>query len=48
MICQHAVRGADKAITDAINKQFERREDDAGDGTADGLVPVGRSRANGP
>ncbi|WP_155355641.1 hypothetical protein [Acrocarpospora macrocephala] len=24
----HAVRGADKAITDAINKQFERGNDD--------------------
>ncbi|MEV4216668.1 tyrosine-type recombinase/integrase [Nonomuraea sp. NPDC049725] len=44
MIYQHAVRGADKAITDAIDKQLARRdddEDDEDDGTAGALVPAG-------
>lgn len=27
MIYQHAVRGADKAITDAIDRQLEKRND---------------------
>ncbi|WP_205831288.1 MULTISPECIES: site-specific integrase [Microbispora] len=40
MIYQHAVRGADKAITDAINKQLERRDDDEGDEMRGVLVPV--------
>jgi integrase len=41
MIYQHAVRGADKSITDAINKQLEERDDDEDDGTAGVLVPAG-------
>ncbi|MEU4718238.1 hypothetical protein AB0G06_01270 [Nonomuraea dietziae] len=41
MIYQHAVRGADKAITDAIDKQLARRDDEEDDGTAGALVPAG-------
>ncbi|WP_424534949.1 tyrosine-type recombinase/integrase [Sphaerisporangium viridialbum] len=41
MIYQHAVRGADKTITDAINKQLEERDGDESDGTAGVLVPAG-------
>lgn len=41
MIYQHAVRGADKAITDAIDKQLEGRDGDEDDGTAGALVPAG-------
>ncbi|OUC84317.1 tyrosine-type recombinase/integrase [Streptosporangium minutum] len=40
MIYQHAVRGADKAITDAIDRQLEKRDDDE-DGSAGVLAPVG-------
>ncbi|MCG5216926.1 hypothetical protein [Streptosporangium sp. KLBMP 9127] len=40
MIYQHAVRGADQAITDAINKQLEDRDGDEDDGTAGVLAPV--------
>ncbi|MEU7889281.1 site-specific integrase [Microbispora bryophytorum] len=40
MIYQHAVRGADKAITDAIDRQIIRREDDDGDDPAGLLAPV--------
>ncbi|MEU8278258.1 tyrosine-type recombinase/integrase [Microbispora bryophytorum] len=40
MIYQHAVRGADKTITDAIDRQIIRRDDDEGDGLAGLLAPV--------
>ncbi|MEV4180986.1 site-specific integrase [Streptosporangium canum] len=40
MIYQHAVRGADKAITDAIDRQLEKRDDDE-DGSTGVLAPVG-------
>ena len=42
MIYQHEVRGADRAITDAIDTQVQgqKREDDDG-GTAGVLVPAG-------
>ncbi|MGW5632251.1 tyrosine-type recombinase/integrase [Streptosporangium sandarakinum] len=36
MIYQHAVRGADRAITDAINRRLEERDDDQDTGTAAG------------
>ncbi|GAA4596134.1 hypothetical protein GCM10023194_67490 [Planotetraspora phitsanulokensis] len=39
MIYQHAVRGADKSITDAIDKHISRADDDEG-GSAVVLVPV--------
>lgn len=45
MIYQHAVRGADEATTNAIDRQLESRDDDDDKGA---LVPIGRSRANGP
>jgi integrase len=48
MIYQHAVRGADEAITNAIDRQLEARDDDDDEGTAGALVPAGGSRANGP
>ncbi|WP_187368142.1 tyrosine-type recombinase/integrase [Nonomuraea terrae] len=38
MIYQHAVRGADEMITDAIDRQLGTRDDD---GDADELVPAG-------
>ncbi len=44
MIYQHEARGADQAITDAIDShvQAEQREDDDDDdGQADALAPVG-------
>ncbi|GLW96458.1 site-specific integrase [Microtetraspora sp. NBRC 16547] len=41
MIYQHAVRGADKAITDAIDKHIGRASDEGEDGSAGALVPVG-------
>ncbi|MCC5579701.1 site-specific integrase [Microtetraspora sp. AC03309] len=41
MIYQHAVRGADKAITDAIDKHISRASDEDEDGSAGTLVPVG-------
>ncbi|GLW10338.1 hypothetical protein Misp01_54660 [Microtetraspora sp. NBRC 13810] len=37
MIYQHAVRGADRAITDAIDRQINRSEDD---GPAEAMAPV--------
>jgi integrase len=40
MIYQHAVRGADKAITDAIDRHINRTDDD-GEGSAGVLAPVG-------
>ncbi|MEU6411013.1 site-specific integrase [Microbispora sp. NPDC046933] len=42
MIYQHAVRGADKTITDAIDRQIVGRDDDDEEGgTATTLVPAG-------
>ena len=43
MIYQHKARGADKAITDAIDAHVddERRDDDGDDGTAGALAPTG-------
>jgi hypothetical protein len=44
MIYQHQARGADSAITDAINDQIAATQDDDpddDDGTAGALVPVG-------
>ncbi|MEO3796502.1 site-specific integrase [Nonomuraea sp. B10E15] len=41
MIYQHAVRGADEAITNAIDRQLEARDDDDDEGTAGVLVPAG-------
>ena len=43
MIYQHEVRGADRAITDAIDTQVqaEHRQDDDDDGAAGALVPAG-------
>ncbi|MBG0820502.1 site-specific integrase [Planomonospora sp. ID91781] len=40
MIYQHAVRGADRTITDAIDRQITRRDDDE-DGPTGALVPAG-------
>ncbi|WP_432869549.1 tyrosine-type recombinase/integrase [Microbispora rosea] len=40
MIYQHAVRGADKTFTDAIDRQIVGRGDDEGDGPAELLAPV--------
>jgi integrase len=41
MIYQHAVRGADRAITDAIDKHILGPDDEDSDGQAGVLVPVG-------
>jgi integrase len=43
MIYQHEARGADKAITSAIDQhvQAEQRGDEGDDGQAGGLAPVG-------
>jgi hypothetical protein len=43
MIYQHEARGADRAITDAIDThvQAERDNDEGDDGTAGALAPVG-------
>ncbi|MEU1386096.1 MULTISPECIES: site-specific integrase [unclassified Nonomuraea] len=41
MIYQHAVRGADEAITNAIDRQLAARDDDEGDEAAGALVPAG-------
>lgn len=43
IIYQHVARGADKAITDAIDThvQAEKRGNDGEDGTAGLLVPAG-------
>jgi hypothetical protein len=42
MVYQHEARGADKAITDAIDAHVvdEKRRDDGDDGTAGVLVPA--------
>ncbi|MFD0656047.1 tyrosine-type recombinase/integrase [Thermocatellispora tengchongensis] len=40
MIYQHAVRGADHVITDAIDKHIGGRDDEGDDGTAGVLVPT--------
>lgn len=40
MIYQHAVRDAEKTITDAIDRQLIRRDDDEGDDPAGLLAPV--------
>jgi hypothetical protein len=44
MIYQHEARGADRAITDAIDThvQAERDNDEGDDGTAGALAPVGQ------
>ncbi|MEQ4714760.1 site-specific integrase [Nonomuraea sp. B19D2] len=41
MIYQHAVRGADQVITDAIDQQLKQRDEDDDDGSAGVLAPVG-------
>ncbi|GAA3472062.1 tyrosine-type recombinase/integrase [Nonomuraea roseola] len=41
MIYQHAVRGADQTITDAINRQLEEPESDEEGGATGTLVPTG-------
>ncbi|GGP17059.1 hypothetical protein GCM10012278_83320 [Nonomuraea glycinis] len=41
MIYQHAVRGADKLITDAIDQQLKKRDEGDDDGPAGALAPVG-------
>ncbi|WP_248962487.1 tyrosine-type recombinase/integrase [Sphaerisporangium perillae] len=41
MIYQHAVRGADKSITDAIDKHITGQDDEDDDGLSGALVPVG-------
>ncbi|WP_285702723.1 hypothetical protein [Microtetraspora sp. NBRC 16547] len=38
MIYQHAVRGADKAITDAIERQIIGRDEDDGSAAVGGLI----------
>lgn len=40
MIYQHAVRGADKAITDAIDRHIGRADDEDDEGSAGVLAPV--------
>ncbi|MEU8104613.1 site-specific integrase [Nonomuraea muscovyensis] len=41
MIYQHAVRGADRAITDAIDRHINRTDDEGDNGSAGVLAPVG-------
>ncbi|MGV9385680.1 tyrosine-type recombinase/integrase [Nonomuraea sp. NPDC003707] len=41
MIYQHAVRGADQAITDAIDQQLKKYDEGDDDGSAGVLAPVG-------
>lgn len=41
MIYQHAVRGADKLITDAIDQQLKKRDEGDDDGPTGALAPVG-------
>jgi hypothetical protein len=41
MIYQHAVRGADQAITDAIDQQLKQLDERDDDGSAGVLAPVG-------
>ena len=51
MIYQHEVRGADRAITDAIDTQVQGQQRNDGDddcGAAGVLVPAGHRPANGP
>lgn len=40
MTYQHTVRGAEKTITDAIDRQVSGRGDNEGDGPAGVLAPV--------
>ena len=43
MIYQHEARGADRAITDAIDEHVEdhkRKDDDGDDGAAGALIPA--------
>ncbi|GIH28172.1 hypothetical protein Aph01nite_64820 [Acrocarpospora phusangensis] len=40
MIYQHAVRGADKSITDAIDRHISSGDDEDDEGTAGVLVPI--------
>ncbi|MEV7969738.1 site-specific integrase [Sphaerisporangium sp. NPDC088356] len=46
MIYQHAVRGADKSITDAIDKHITGEGEEDDDGPAGVLVPVGQLHVN--
>jgi hypothetical protein len=41
MIYQHAVRGADRTITDAIDKHITGQDDEGDDGLTGVPVPVG-------
>ncbi|MFI9840592.1 tyrosine-type recombinase/integrase [Nonomuraea sp. NPDC051941] len=41
MIYQHAVRGADQVITDAIDQQLKKYDEGDDDGSAGALAPVG-------
>ncbi|MFG6201419.1 tyrosine-type recombinase/integrase [Nonomuraea sp. JJY05] len=41
MIYQHAVRGADQVITDAIDQQLKKHDEGDDDGSAGELAPVG-------
>ena len=41
MIYQHAVRGADEMITDAMDRQLGTRDEDGDGGEAGALVPTG-------
>jgi integrase len=41
MIYQHAVRGADRTITDAIDQQLKKRDEGDDDGSSEVLAPVG-------
>ncbi|MGW6495663.1 site-specific integrase [Nonomuraea angiospora] len=41
MIYQHAVRGADQVITDAIDQQLKKHDEGDDDGSAGVLAPVG-------
>ncbi|MEV0349493.1 hypothetical protein AB0H88_27280 [Nonomuraea sp. NPDC050680] len=47
MIYQHAVRGADQMITNAIDQQFKQHDEGSDDdGSAGVLTPVGQLHAN--
>ena len=48
MIYQHEARGADKAITAAIDRHVQTERDDEDDGTTGDLAPAGSWPANGP
>jgi hypothetical protein len=41
MIYQHAVRGADEMLTDAIDRQLGARDDDDDEGVAGALASAG-------